>query len=77
MTTFLSILSSILVGLILVVAPWTRLWEINGFLGPHPFLRSIVLSPFTRGAVSGLGLVNILLAFHEARGHLSGSSEGA
>jgi hypothetical protein len=76
-TTFLSILSSVLVGFILILAPWTRLWEINGLLGGHPLLRSIVLSAFTRGAVSGLGIVNILLAFHEAREHLSGSGEGA
>ena len=77
MTTFLSVLSSLLVGLILVVAPWTRLWEINGLLGPHPLFRAIALSAFTRGAISGLGFVNILLAFHEAREHLLGSGEGA
>jgi hypothetical protein len=76
-TTFLSVLSSILVGFILIVAPWTRLWEMNSLLGPHPVVRSIVLSAFTRGAVSGLGLVNIVLAFHEARTYISGSGEGA
>lgn len=66
MTTFLSVLSSLLVGIVLVVAPWTSLWDSNYLLGPHPGLRAWLLSAFTRGAVTGLGLVNILLALHEA-----------
>jgi hypothetical protein len=66
LTLFLSVLSSLLVGLILVVAPWTALWDANYILPPHPAVRSIVLSAFTRGAVSGLGFVNILLGLHEA-----------
>ena len=70
MAIFLSILNSLLVGLVLVVAPWTTLWESNYLLQPHPALRALVLSAFTRGAVTGLGLVNILLAVHEAHHHL-------
>jgi hypothetical protein len=68
---FLSILSSSLVGLVLVVAPWwpAGLWDANYLLSPHPLLRLVVLSPFARGAVSGLGLVNLMLAAHEFRQH--------
>jgi hypothetical protein len=66
LATFLSILSSLLVGVVLALAPWTSLWETNYFLTPHPLLRDLVLSAFTRGAVTGLGLVNIAVAFHEA-----------
>jgi hypothetical protein len=66
LTLFLSALSSLLVGLILVVAPWTALWDANYILPPHPAVRAIVLSAFTRGAVTGLGFVNILLGLHEA-----------
>jgi len=69
---FLSVLSSLLVGVILVVAPWTTWWDSNYLLHPHPLVRSLVLSAFTRGTVSGLGLVNILLALLEARQHLVG-----
>jgi hypothetical protein len=58
------------VGVVLVAAPWTALWESNYFLASHSALRGWVLSAFTRGAVSGLGLVNILLAFAEAHQHL-------
>jgi hypothetical protein len=66
----LSIVSSLLVGFVLVVSPWTSLWESNWLLQPHPLLRVILLSAFTRGAVSGLGVVNILLALHDARARL-------
>jgi hypothetical protein len=63
---FLSVLSSLLVGMILVVAPWTTLWDANYMLPPHPAVRAVMLSAFMRGAVTGLGLVNIFLALHEA-----------
>jgi hypothetical protein len=72
---FLSILSSLLVGLILAWAPWTSLWDTNYLLQPHPAVRALLLSAFTRGAVSGLGLVNILLAVDDARQHLSSPSD--
>jgi len=74
---FLSVLSTFLVGLILAIAPWTALWDANYLLGPHPLLRSLLLSAFTRGSVSGLGLVNIILALHEARQHLLADGDGA
>jgi hypothetical protein len=31
----------------------------------------VLLSAFTRGAVTGLGLINIVLALHDVRQHLS------
>jgi len=74
---FLSVLSTFLVGLILIIAPWTSLWDANYLLSPYPVLRSLLLSAFTRGSVSGLGLVNIVLALHEARHHLLGDGDGA
>jgi hypothetical protein len=74
---FLSVLSTFLVGLILVIAPWTSLWDANYLLSSYPVLRSLLLSAFTRGTVSGLGLVNIVLALHEARQHLLADGDGA
>jgi hypothetical protein len=65
--TLLSALSSFLVGIVLVVAPWTVLWETNYLLQPSPLLRAVLLSTFARGAVSGLGLVNLVLALDEVR----------
>ena len=63
-----------MVGVILVVAPWTSWWESNYLLVPFPGVRTLVLSAVARGLVSGLGLVNILLAVHEVQVHLRGRS---
>ena len=77
MAVLLSVLSTFLVGVILVIAPWTSLWDANYLLHPHPVLRPLLLSAFTRGTVSGLGLVNIVLAFLEARQHVLADGDGA
>ncbi len=66
-----SIVCSLIVGLVLVVAPWwASLWEENWILPPWPTLRAVVLSGFVRGAVSGLGLVNVLVALADLRTRL-------
>jgi hypothetical protein len=75
LAVFLSVVSSLLVGAVLVWTPWTELWESNYFLTAHSTLRGWVLSAFTRGAVTGLGLVNIILAFVEAHQHLVDRTE--
>ena len=76
MAAFLSILSSLLVGIALVFAPWSPLREANWLLQMWPAARSIVLSGFTRGAVSGLGLVNLVLALRDVHARLTGGSWG-
>jgi hypothetical protein len=68
---FASVLISFLVGLFLVIAPWTQLWESNYLLLPHSTLRTLLLSTFTRGSVSGVGLINILLALYQVRQYLN------
>jgi hypothetical protein len=68
-----SVLITLVVGLLLVAAPWIpSLWDANYFIQPYPALRGVVLSAFTRGAVTGLGLVNVVLAFCEARQQRAG-----
>jgi hypothetical protein len=61
----LSVASFVLVGLFLVVIPWTAAWDTNGVLQGAPRLQALVLSGTFRGIVSGLGVVNILLALHD------------
>ena len=48
-------------GIFLVIFPWLRLWEQNQLLSYYPFLRLVVLDNFFRGAVSGLGIANLIL----------------
>lgn len=75
MAAILSVLSSLLVGIILVVVPWTALWDANYLLQPYPQVRALLLSGYMRGTVSGLGLVNIVLALDEAQQRLRARGE--
>jgi hypothetical protein len=54
--------SSLMVGATLVLAPWTPLWENHPALGVSLRLREILLAPWFRGAVTGLGVVNLFAA---------------
>ena len=53
------------VGLMLTVAPWSRYWERNYFADVIPLVGALAANNFVRGAVSGLGLVNIAVAISE------------
>jgi hypothetical protein len=53
------------VGLLLVLIPWSRFWERNYFADVIPVLQMALANNYVRGAVSGLGLVNIWLAIVE------------
>jgi hypothetical protein len=48
------------VGLFLLLVPWSSLWEGNYFVAELPLLRPLCLSPFIRGAVSGVGCLHLL-----------------
>jgi hypothetical protein len=54
-------------GLVLLLVPWSDFWEINFFLYQYPALALLVKNAFFRGAVSGLGLVDIFLALEAFR----------
>jgi hypothetical protein len=47
------------------VLPWSTAWEKNYFAYAWPALRSLLSNDFVRGAVSGLGLVNLFAGFAE------------
>lgn len=53
------------VGLLLIVLPWSTFWERNYFVYAWPALRPVLTNEFVRGAVSGLGLVNLFAGFAE------------
>ena len=57
---------SIEIGLFLVFVPWSALWEHNVLLLYLP-LRPVLLNNFVRGAVSGLGLVDLCLGLGELK----------
>jgi len=49
-------------GVALILLPWSDLWEVNYFLYKYPASGFFLNSTFLRGAVSGLGLLNVFLA---------------
>jgi hypothetical protein len=53
------------VGAFLVVFPWLDLWDYNYFSALTPGWEDVWTSPYVRGAVSGLGLLNIWISFAE------------
>lgn len=53
-------------GLLLLVLPWSAFWDRNYFVA-IPALEPILTSPFLRGAISGLGLLNLAAAVAEMR----------
>ena len=53
------------VGLLLVLVPWTAFWERNYFAVSSPIFQELLRNNYLRGAVSGLGIVNLLTGFQE------------
>jgi hypothetical protein len=68
-------------GIALLVVPWSSFWDRNYFAEAVPLIHTIIRNNFVRGAVSGLGVVNlaaglaelisILLARHSAAAPLT------
>ena len=53
------------IGLFLTIFPWVDIWSLNYFSGWLPALENLWDDPYFRGAITGLGLVNIYLACSE------------
>ncbi|MES1260213.1 MAG: hypothetical protein ABUS49_00655 [Acidobacteriota bacterium] len=69
-------------GLFLLVYPWTEAWGENYFSMVVPDSAMTVWrqwwnNPYFRGAVSGLGLVNVWIALAEVFGMFSGRRRDA
>jgi hypothetical protein len=47
------------------VAPWSAFWEHNRFAQARPVLETIVMSPYARGGVTGVGIITALAGFIE------------
>ena len=53
------------VGFVLIVIPWSAFWDRNYFAQVAPPLRALITNDFFRGAVSGLGVINIIAGLAE------------
>jgi hypothetical protein len=66
LAALLFILFSFEIGVFLLVFPWLEPWQNNWMAEVAPWLRGVWENPFFRGALSGLGFVNICIALLEA-----------
>jgi hypothetical protein len=53
------------VGFVLMLVPWSAYWDRNYFVETIPWLQLVVTNNFMRGAVTGLGLVNLAVGLSE------------
>lgn len=64
---FLRVLIRMYIGLAVCYAPWSRVfWDQNPLFTQFPTLSAIAANGAVRGIVSGLGLLNLWIAFHDA-----------
>ncbi len=61
----LYIVYSLEVGVFLLFLPWLGIWDNNYLIYRLPAIRPVVTNPFLKGAVLGLGIVNILIGIQE------------
>lgn len=70
-TVIVYILICFEVGIMLLILPWTRYWDDNFFLYfitgklNSPGLLDLLTSGWVRGAVTGLGVINILAGLRD------------
>ena len=70
---FLRVLLRMYIGLAVCYAPWSRLfWDQNPLFVHFPTLSYWAANGAVRGIISGLGLLNLWIAFREAVRHRDG-----
>jgi hypothetical protein len=58
------------VGFVLTVVPWSAYWDRNYFAETIPFVHQAITNNFVRGAVTGMGLINLGAAIADLVGTL-------
>jgi hypothetical protein len=53
------------VGFALIVVPWSAFWDRNYFAQALPAVHALITNNFVRGAVSGVGVVNVAIGVSE------------
>ena len=53
------------IGFALIVVPWSSFWDRNYFAEAVPVLHAVITNNYVRGAVTGLGLLNLAAGLGE------------
>ena len=59
------ILYCIEAGIFLLWLPWLSIWDVNFLTAIYPQILPVITNSFLKGAVLGLGIVNIMIGIHE------------
>jgi hypothetical protein len=70
---FLRVLLRMYIGIIVCYVPWSHLfWDQNPLFARFPDLATFAAQGTVRGVISGLGLLNLWIAFRDAVRHRDG-----
>ena len=58
-----------------MLVPWSTFWERNYFVDWSPVIEAVLTGNYLRGAISGLGVVNIGAALAELADTFGASAE--
>jgi hypothetical protein len=73
MELFLRVMLRMYIGLAVCYAPWSHtFWDQNPIFLQFPSISVFAAHGAVRGIVSGLGLLNLWIAFHDAIRHRDG-----
>ena len=75
MMRLVSIVFFLEAGFVLIVIPWLAFWDRNYFAELVPPLHAVLTNNFVRGAVSGFGVVNIVVGLGELLSLLAGRAQ--
>ncbi len=73
----LYILYCLEVGAFLLFLPWLSIWDNNFLTYQYPGIQPVVANPYLKGAVVGLGIVNLAIGIREIVDFRKGSRKGA
>ena len=59
------ILYSVEAGIFLIWLPWMSFWDTNYLTYYYPQILPVITNPFFKGAVMGLGIVNLMIGIYE------------
>ena len=77
MTRLVLVVFFLEVGLVLTLAPWSAYWDRNYFAETMPVVHALITNNYLRGAVTGLGLVNIFAAVADLVGMFLARKSGS
>lgn len=72
----LFVLYCVAAGTLLLMLPWSPVWERQIVAVPSAALQAAALGPWARGAVSGFGLLHLVIGAHDLDAWLVGRQRG-